>query len=93
MLDRSKRGLSGLSLDSVDFDRRERLAVPLLAAVAFASLILENENLASLVLHHDVASNRNLIERRREFGLLHALGYPRGRLLRGAVAEHTATAC
>lgn len=39
-----------------------------------------------------VVANRNLIERRREFGLLHALGYPRSRLLRGAVAEHTALA-
>jgi len=39
-----------------------------------------------------VVANRNLIERRREFGLLHALGYRRSRLLRGAVAEHTALA-
>jgi len=39
-----------------------------------------------------VVANRNLIERRREFGLLHALGYPHRRLLRGAVAEHAALA-
>lgn len=39
-----------------------------------------------------VVANRNLIERRREFGLLHALGYPHGRLFRGAVAEHAALA-
>ncbi len=39
-----------------------------------------------------VVANRNLIERRREFGLLHALGFPRSRLLRGAVAEHAALA-
>ncbi len=39
-----------------------------------------------------VVANRNLIERHREFGLLHALGYPRRRLFRGAVGEHAALA-
>jgi hypothetical protein len=47
-----------LSFDTVDANRRERLAMTLFATIPFSALIFENDDFLALALGHDLAVNR-----------------------------------